>query len=79
MAGGMQGLGGCRIFLALQKQAISNRPEAGIFIKVSPMCPKNPVPLAEGKQKLLICHVGWCISDVQVEDCWLREVDAHES
>ena len=66
-------------FFALQKQAISNRPEAGIFRKVSPMGPKSPVPLAGGSQKLLIWHVGWCVSDVQVEDCWLQEVDARKS
>lgn len=48
-------------------------------MQVSPMDPKSPVPLAGGSQKLLIRHVDWGISDVQVEDCWLQEGDALRS
>lgn len=43
------------------------------------MDPKSPVPLAGGSQKLLIQHVDWGISDVQVEGCWLQESDALRS
>lgn len=76
---GRAGLWRMQDCFVLQKQAVSNRPEAGIFKKVSPTGPKSPVPLAGGNQKLLIWHVGWCISDVQVEDCCLQEVGAHKS